>query len=187
MSHPVPPNWSRILKMYGSIPISTPIHSGMSKSSNPYSSESTGTRGTGTRIPIGTTDPPCGFNVSPEIDYIWQSPTPYLRKSKEFDNSIDGKFTKNLVSLPIFTEVLCKKLCDSSCPVIYTHCRMNLTADPVNVPIWQFVYLDLYIIDALDEGTSLWTSATIVGRPMDVAYWSAPNNIYGKIQRLETL
>ena len=106
----------------------------MRKSDIPDSSNNARIRGTGTKIPVRTTDPPCGFNVSPEIDYIWQSPTPYLRKSKEFDNSIDGKFTKNMVLLPIFTEVICDKLFDHSFQGIYTHCKMNLPADPVNIP-----------------------------------------------------
>ena len=106
----------------------------MRKSDTPYSSDSIGTRGTGTRIIIRTTDPPYGFNVIPDIDDIWQYSTPDLRESKKIDTSIDGKFTKNLVSPPIFTEVLCDKLSDSSCRDIYTRCRMNLTADPGNVP-----------------------------------------------------
>ena len=118
-----------------SILIYTPIQHGMRKSDNPYANDSIRTRGTGTRIPVRTSDPPYGFNVSPDIDNIWQYPTPDLRKSKKIDTSIDGKFTQNMVSPPIFTEVLCDKLSDSSCRDIYTHCRMNLTADPVNVPI----------------------------------------------------
>ena len=117
-----------------SIPIYTPIQRGMIKSDAPYFSDNIRTRGTGTRIPIRTTDPPYGFNASPDIDDIWQYPTPDLRKSKKIDTSIDGRFTQNLVSQPIFTEVLCDKLSDSSCRDIYTRCRMNLTADPGNVP-----------------------------------------------------
>ena len=64
----------------GSIPISTPIQSGMSKSPTLAPIESTGTRGTGTKIPIGTTDPPCGLNVSSNIDNVHQSNTQNLRR-----------------------------------------------------------------------------------------------------------
>ena len=65
----------------GSIPISTPIHIGMSKYPIPDSSDSTGTRGTGTRITIGTNDTPFGLNVSPSIENIRKFTTPDLRKS----------------------------------------------------------------------------------------------------------
>ena len=92
-----------------------------------------------------------------------------------------------MVSLPIFTEVLCEKFFDSSWWGIYTHCRMNLTEDPVNIPTKIIVDLGLCTIDALYKGASLWIPANIVGRPMDVAHWSALNNVFGKIQRLETL
>ena len=76
--------------IYGSIPVSTPIHSGMSKYSTPASSDSTETKGTRTRIPIGTTAPTCGLNVKHKIDNIRQYTTPYLGKSNKLDTSIDG-------------------------------------------------------------------------------------------------
>ena len=64
-----------------SIPASTHMDSGMIKFSTPASSDSTETRGTGTRIYIGATDPPCGLNAILEIDdiqqllpHIWESP-----------------------------------------------------------------------------------------------------------------
>ena len=69
----------------GSIPISTTIHSLMSKYLTPYYSDSTGTRGTLTRIPIGNTVPPCGINVSPNIDDIRKSATSDLRNSNKLD------------------------------------------------------------------------------------------------------
>ena len=134
----------------GSIPVSTPIHIGMIKYSNPYSSDSNKTR-----ILIesndNTTAPPCGLNVIPKINDIRQSGTPDLRDSNKLENSIDGKFTNNLVVPPIFTEVLCEKLSDSSIRYIYTRCRMNLTPDPVNIPAPQFVDLGLSTIGALNK------------------------------------
>ena len=152
----------------------------MSKSSNPYSSESTGTRGTGTRIPIGATVTPCAPNVIPKIENVWQSATPYLGKSNKLDTSIDGKFTNNLVAPPIFTELHCEKLSDSSIQDLYTHCQMNLAEDIFNIPAPQFVDLGISTINALDKGFSLWTPATRVGRPTDVAHWSALDHIFRK-------
>ena len=47
------------------IPIYTPIDRGMRESSTPASGEITGTRGTSTRITIGTTSSPYGLNRIP--------------------------------------------------------------------------------------------------------------------------
>ena len=163
----------------GSTPSSTPIHSGMSKYSNPDSSDSSGTR-----IRIGTSDttnsPPWGLNVSPNIGSIWQSATPYLIKSNKLDAAIDGKFPDNLIEPPIFTDVLSEKLSNSSIQYLCTPCPMNFSAYPVNIPGPKFVDFGLSNIDALDKGTSLWTPASGVGRLMDVTYWSAPDHIFGK-------
>ena len=161
------------------IPISTPIHSGMSKYSTPASSDSTGTR-----ITIGTssntTAPPCGLNVSPKIYDIRQSATPCLRKSNKLDAAIGVKFPNNLVAPPIFTEVLCDKLSNSYSRDLYTRCQMKLAAYPVNILAPQFVYLGLSTIDTLDGGASLWTPATRVGRPTFVIHWSTPDHVFGK-------
>ena len=169
----------------GSIPISTPIHSGISNYSTPASSESTGTRVTGTRIPIGTTAPPRGINLSPNIYDIRKSTTPYLRKSNKLETSIDGHFTNNMIAPPIFTDVICEKLSDSSSQDIYTLYWLNLLADPVNIPAPQFVDLGISTIDALGKGASLWTPATIVGRPVYVNHWIAPDHIFGKTTAIE--
>ena len=91
----------------GSIPIYTPINSGMRKSSTPDSSDSNGTR-----ITIGTGDntttPTYGLNVRPKIENIRQSTTSYLRNSNKSDAAIDGKFPNNMVALPILNDVLCE-------------------------------------------------------------------------------
>ena len=151
----------------------------MIKYSTPYSSASSGTR-----IPIGTSDnttsPPCGINLSPKIYNTWKSVTLYFRESNKLDTYIDGKFTNNLVAPPIFTEVICDKLSGSSIRDIYMRCYMNLAADPVNIPVPQFVDLGLSNIDALDKGASLWTPTIRVGRPMDISYWNAPGYIFVK-------
>ena len=76
----------------GSIPIYTPIHSGMRKSSTPDSNDSSGTS-----IPIVTSDttnvPPCGLSVSLNIGNTRKYATPDLRYSNKLDTSIDGNFT----------------------------------------------------------------------------------------------
>ena len=166
----------------GYIPIYTPIQSGMSQSSASGSSDSTKTRGTGTRILTGTTTPHCSLNVSLSIDDIRKSATPYLIKSDKFDTSIDGKFTNNMVAPPIFIEVLCDKFSDSYIWDIYMSCWMNLTAGPINTPEPQFVDSGISIIDSLNKGSNLWTPSIRV-----VSYWSAPDHIFGKLQQLETL
>ena len=126
----------------------------MRKYSAPASSDSSGTS-----ITIGTSDttnyPPCGLKVSPNIDDIWQSVTPYLRKSNKLDTTIDGKLPNHTVAMPILTDVLNEKLSDSPSRDIYMRCRMNLTADLVNIPAPQFVDLGLSTIDTLDKYASI--------------------------------
>ena len=171
----------------GYIQISTPIHSGIRKSSTPDSSDSAGTRGTGTRIYIGATAPPCGLNLNPKIDDIRKSATPDLMNANQLDTSIDWQFTNNLVAPPIFTDLLWEKLSYSSIQDIYTHSRMKFAADTVNISAPQLVNLGLSTINTLDTGASIWTPATIFVRPTNVAHWSAPDHILEKLQRLETL
>ena len=158
----------------------------MSKYSTPDSSDISGTR-----INIVTSDtttvPPCGLNVSPKIDDIRQSATPYWRKSNKLDSAIDGNFPNNMVALPIFTDVICDKISDSSRWDLYRLRWMNLVTDPVNIPAPQFVYLGLSTIDTLHKDTSIWTPATSIVRPTDISHWSAMDHIFGKIQQLETL
>ena len=154
------------------IPITTPIHSETSKYSTPSSSDNSETRINvitvtskpdssdiiGTRIPIGTSDtttsPPCGLNVIPNIDNIWQSATPDLKTSNKLDASNYGKFPDNMVAPPIFTDVISDKLSNSSIRDLYTRCRMNLAAHPFNIPAPKFVDLGISAIYALDKGSS---------------------------------
>ena len=162
-----------------SIQIFTPIHSGMIKYYTTGSSDSSGTR-----IPIGNsntnTAPPCGLNVSPNIGDIQKSTTPDLRDSDKIDTSVDGKFTNNLVALPIFTDILSDEISNTSIRGLYARIGMHLSADPVNSVAPKFVYLGFSTVDVLDKGAGLWTPATRVGRPMDVAHWSAPDHIFGE-------
>ena len=90
-----------------------------------------------------------------------------------------------MVAPPIFTEILGEKLSKSSRWDLYTRCRMNLAADPVNIPAPQFVDLGLSTFNVLDKGISLWSPSTIVGRPTDVAHRRYPDHIFEKLQQLE--
>ena len=57
---------------------------------------------------------------------------------------------------------------------------MNLAADPVNTPAPKFEDLGISTINALDKDASLWTPATRIGRPTDVAHGSTPDHIFEK-------
>ena len=97
------------------------------------------------------------------------------------DTSINQKFANILVSPPIFFEVLIDKLSNSYSRDLYIQFRMNFAADPVNIPAPQFVCLGISTINALDKSASLWTPATIVERPTDVAHGSGQDHISGKV------
>ena len=103
---------------------------------------------------------------------------PRFEKVNKFDTSIDVKFTNNLVTPTIFTEVICEKKSDISIWDLYSRFWMNLVVDPINIPAPQFVDLDLSTIRVLDKGTSLWTPATRDGMNMNVAHWSVPDHIF---------
>ena len=109
-----------------------------------------------TRITIGTsnttTTPPCGLNVNPNIDDIRQSATPDLRYYDKLDTSIDGKFTNNLVVLPIFTDALSEKISNSSSWDLHTRVGIYLAEYPVNYVTPQFVYLEISIFEAPVSG-----------------------------------
>ena len=97
----------------GSTPISTQIHSGIIKTSTPYSSDST--RNRITIVTIGTrTDPPAGDFWSPGIRNKRQSAFLNIRKFDKLGADIDGKFTNNTFAPPIFTELFSEKLSNSS-------------------------------------------------------------------------
>ena len=136
---------------------------------------------------IGTTAPPCGLNVSPDIGNKRQPAIPDFINSNELDTSIDLQFTNHLFAPLIFTEVLGENFYDSSRWDIYTRCRMNLVSDHVNIPAPKFVDLELSNINALDKCAIIYTPATIFGRPTDVSHGRAMDYIFEKLQWLETL
>ena len=161
------------------IPISTPNHNRMSKSSTPASSDMSGTM-----APIGnsdtTTASPCGINVIQKIDNIRKSANPDLRDSNKFDIFIDGKFTNNFVASPIFTDVLSAKFSNSSRWYLYARVGMYFTSDAINPVTPKFVDLELSNIDPLDKGVGLWTPDVRIVRPTDVSHWNALDHIFGE-------
>ena len=134
----------------GYIPIYTPIHGGISKSSTPYSSDSNGTR-----ISIGTsgtsTVRPDGSICRPGIANKRKSATPNLRYSNKLDTPIDVKFTKILSGLPIFTDVVSDKISNIPSRDIYARVGIHLATDPVNFMTPQFLDLGFSTVDALDK------------------------------------
>ena len=137
-----------------SIPISTQIHSGSSKTYTPDSSENTGTR-----ISIGTsgtsTDPPAEDLRIPGIGNKSKYDSPNLGYYDKLDTSIDGKFTNNLFAPPIFTELFSDKLSNSSIRDIYARIGMHLTTDPINPVTPKFVDLGFSNVDAPNKGDGI--------------------------------
>ena len=115
-------------------------------------------------IGITGTAPPCVINLRQEVDNIWKSTPPDLvRQSQKFDAAVDGKFSNNPDSMTIFMKILGEKISNSSIQDLYTICRMNLTADPVQTLTKpQFIDLGIFTIGALDKGSGLSTPAIII-------------------------
>ena len=113
-----------------------------------------------------------------EIGGIRQSTPPDLRQSNKLDTSINRLFTDNLVAPPIFSELLCDKLSNSTIGDLYTRYSMSLAADPVNTSAPQFVDLGLLTINALSKSSSIWTPSIIVVSPAYIAHGSSMNNIF---------
>ena len=94
--------------------------------------------------------------------------------------AVEGRLSDNPDPTSILSKVLGDKISDVSSQDIYTCCRMNLTAYPVQILTPQLVYSGLLTIDALDKGSGLSTPDTRILKPADVAHWSTPNHIFGE-------
>ena len=79
----------------------------------------------------------------------------------------------------ISRKAICDKLSGGSSGDLYTCCRMNFTADPIQIQTPKFVDLGFSTINALDEVSDRITLSTRILRPIDGAHWSAPNQIFG--------
>ena len=101
----------------------------INKTFTPASSDSTGTR-----ISIEA----CGTSTTLPAEAIWnprignkrQSATPKIRNCNKSDTSIDGKFTNNLVTPPISTDLVSYKITRSSIRGLYARVGMHLASEP---------------------------------------------------------
>ena len=157
-----------------STPISTQIHSGISETSTPDSSDITGTR-ISIVISSTSTAPPDEDFRSPGIGNKRKSASPNIRKSDKLDASIDGKFTNISVAPPIFTELFRDKLSNSSRRDIYARVGVHLKTCPVNPVTPKFVDRGFSTIDALNKGARIWIPAIRVRSSTDVSHWSTLN------------
>ena len=129
--------------------------------------------------------PPCGLNLSQEVGNKQQSTSPSLvRQYQKLDAAVDKHFSDNCNLTSIFSKVISEKNSDGSRQDIYTHCRMDLTEDPVQTQTPQFVDLGLPTINSLDEGSGISTPPNIIRRPMDGSHWSTPNNTFGETKSI---
>ena len=138
----------------GSTPISIPIHSGISKTSTPDSSENSGSSNP-IDISGTSTAPPAGNLRISGIGNKRKSASPNLRKSDKLDASIDEKFTNSLVAPPISTKGFGDKLSKRSSQDLYVHVGLQHVKDPVHPVTPQFVYHGLSTVDTLDKGAGI--------------------------------
>ena len=101
-------------------------------------------------------------------------------QNQKLDTAADGKLSDDLDYASVFIKVIGHKLSKDSISDLYTRCRMNFVADPVQTQTLQFMDLGFLTINALDERIILCTFTTIIKRPTGGAHWSAPNHIFGE-------
>ena len=83
-------------------------------------------------IGIFTTSPPCGINTIHKVANKWQSASPGLvRQIQKLDVIVDGNFPNDQDSASTFSKLIGHKLSNGSRGNLYTRCRMNFAADPV--------------------------------------------------------
>ena len=114
---------------------------------------------------IGTfvTAPPYDFNLSHKVGNKQQSTSPHLvRQTQKMDAVIDRKFPNNLYLASIFSKAIGDKLSNGSIPDLYMQCSMNVTEYTVQTHTPKFVDMGLSNINALDEGSVLSNTATII-------------------------
>ena len=110
-------------------------------------------------IGIIGTSPSCGINVSQEVGDKRKSTSPSLvRQSQKLDAVVDGNLPDKLDLTSIFSKVIGDKIFESFSRDLYTCCRMNFTADPVQTQTPTFVDLGISTINSLDEGSGIITS-----------------------------
>ena len=123
------------------IDITTPVHSGISKTSTPAPSDNivtkiNGINGASTPTSSGisgtSSEPPAGGLWSPIISSIRKSAYPNHSDSNGLNADIDGKFSSNPIAPPILTQVFIDKLSDIYSKNLYVRCRLHLMIDKAN-------------------------------------------------------
>ena len=106
-------------------------------------------------------DPPFGLNMIPGFGDIQQSTfLDLVRQYQKLNANVDGKFSDNWDVTSIFSDILGDNLSKDFSWDLYTRCRMNLTAYPVQILTPKFVDLGISNIDALDKSCGISTAAT---------------------------
>ena len=90
-----------------------------------------------------------------------------VRKYQKLNAVVERIFSDDINSTSIFSKVIGDKLFDSSSGDLYTRCRMNFLADPVQTQTLKFVDLGFSTINEFDETSDLSSPATIIQRPTD--------------------
>ena len=90
-----------------------------------------------------------------------------VRKYQKLNAVVERIFSDDINSTSIFSKVIGDKLFDSSSGDLYTRCRMNFLADPVQTQTPKFVDLGFSTINEFDETSDLSAPATIIQRPTD--------------------
>ena len=121
-------------------------------------------------IIVTSATPTSGGLWSPRIDNIRQSPPPNFRKSDELNSAVGRSFSNDLIALPIRTQVSVGELSDCYIRDLYTHCRVNLTTEFINLLEPQLVNHELSDVDTLNKSAGIWSPATIIRRLPDVTH-----------------
>ena len=132
-------------------------------------------------LEIVSTSPPCGLNVSHQVENKRKSTSAGLvRQNQRLDTVVDIKLTNDLDYASISIKVIGHKLYDSSIGDFYMRCRMNFAVDPVQTHTPQFMDLGFSTINALAESSGPSTPDTRILRPTDVSHWNAQYHVFGE-------
>ena len=131
------------------------------------------------RYPIPIPPSFCICNVS--IGNIGQTTNPNFRETSELHVSIDIIFSNDSNVLSVGSQILHDELSVSSRRNLYSHCRMDVTAETVQPMVPQLVSHGIPIIDTLNENSGIWspdTSAII--RTPNTTHGSTSENVAGQ-------
>ena len=104
-----------------------------------------------------------------------------IRDTQKFDTSIDGFFSENGDSTPIFRKLIGRELSHSSIANPYMRCRVDFTSNVVGTEAPYFMHLGIPAVNTLDELNPFGTPATRVRRPTDGFKFSVPGHVFGEV------